>query len=785
MSAARSGCRPHVAQYRSAQRLPQEIPASVGVQVVAEADNGAVWLGTTGDGLYRMERDDPASLEQHRLGSTWQENYVLDLLVDRAGSVWASTLAGVWRHDPGARPFRHLGAQTEGQPGLAAPAVSAIRQAGDGDVWIGTFGGGLARLDLATGALRTFRHDPADPGSLCDDTIWALHPDRAGRLWVGGGEALCVLEPETERFEPVAVPRQWERPLDVRLLGEIDGSILVGFSLHGLYALEPDSRQFRPLLRLGSQLTSLESIGPTDLWVGYHTGLLVDLDSRTGRYETIELEDAAGRRLSHLTIYDIESAPDGSLWLATAGGLARYEPQSGRLDYPIASETLPGTVCFSVRLDRFGDLWVGTNQGLARLDPATVDEGTGSVFDLADGLGNIEFNRAAAFESESGLIFFGGMTGLTMFRPEEVRPNPVPPPVVLTRLSVLGREGERSIVPRGLDHLILTPDDRAVSFEFAALNFIASEKNRYAYRLDGLDPDWVEAGRRRFARYAGIPSGEYVFRVRGSNNHRVWSEEPVALPLSVLPSFWQTVWFRMLVVAAVALVLYVAYRMRIRRFRELEQMRLGIASDLHDELSGELSAIALSSAIARQRDYLEVPERHRLAEIESTAREVIDGLRDLVWAINPEHDSLSATVGRMRSTAAQLLDGVEWSFEEEWTSGDDDLSMKVRRDLYLVLKEALTNAVRHADAGCVAVRLERRQQRLELIVEDDGGGFEPATMKAGSGLESMRRRAERIGGELVVESSPGEGATIRLGIPLARLDDGGENSGWWRRRRRT
>jgi ligand-binding sensor domain-containing protein/anti-sigma regulatory factor (Ser/Thr protein kinase) len=760
-----------------AHPLPGGIPPSVGVHVMAEGADGTVWLGTMGDGLYRLSPDDPAALMHDRLGSGWQDNYILDLLVDRAGSVWVSTLAGVWRHDPGARPFRHLGTDVEAGKGLDVQTISSVLEGKEGKVWIGTFGGGIYRWQPETGEITSFRHDAGNPGSLCDDTIWAMHLDDSGTLWVGGSSSLCRLNPETGVFEPVALPRAWDRPPEVRALGRGgEGVVLVGFSVLGLWALDARTGDWSLLAAVDGQLSSLQVVSDAEAWIGFHTGLLVRVDPVSGRSERFELRGDGDVQFSDLMIYDIHRDGDGRLWLATDGGLGRFDPRSRRFQFPIAAGTLPGSVCFSLEPDAAGRLWVGTNSGLASIDRDPTGAQQVRVFDLKDGLGNIEFNRNAAFRSGTGEMFFGGMTGLTVFRPEDVRTNLVPPPVVLTRVSVLGKGGEREFVPRGMRRLTLEPTDQALAFEFAALNFIAPEKNRYAYRLDGLDADWVESEGRRFARYAGLAPGEYVFRVRGSNNHGVWSDKEATLGITVQPAFWQTIWFRGAGILIILGILYLLHRARVGRLLELEKVRLRIASDLHDELSGELSSIALSSAIARRQGYLQEPERRRLAEIESTSRQVVGGLRDLVWTINPEHDSLEAMVRRMRSTAAQFLEELDWSFEESWTTAEGGVAMTVRRDLHLVFKEALTNVVRHARATRVAIRLDRVGDRLRLEVEDDGVGFDPAAARSGTGLASMRRRAERLGAKLDIRAAPDRGTRLRLDLPVGRIRRGGETS---------
>lgn len=255
-----------------------------------------------------------------------------------------------------------------------------------------------------------------------------------------------------------------------------------------------------------------------------------------------------------------------------------------------------GAVYYSVLLDEENRLWFGTNKGLVRYDPARPETGF-RRYDLGDGLGSLEFNRHATFRTGSGELIFGGMRGLTIFHPAAIRDNSYVPPVVLTAVNVLSRSGERRVEtgdPAGVTlepvetgdptGVTLEPDDYAVSFEFAALNFTQSHKNRYAYMLDGFDAGWIQGGTRRPVRYTSLPAGTYRFRVKGANNDGLWNEADTGIALTVLPPLWKTGWFRTLLVVALAGGLAAAHRARTRRLLELQEMRLRIASDLHDEL---------------------------------------------------------------------------------------------------------------------------------------------------------------------------------------------------------
>jgi signal transduction histidine kinase len=451
-------------------------------------------------------------------------------------------------------------------------------------------------------------------------------------------------------------------------------------------------------------------------------------------------------------------------------------PTTGALTAFTTHDGLPGSAVYSVLEDGRGRLWLGTNQGLSCFDRHLPAAQRFRNYTVSDGLGSTEFNRHAAVLRADGSMVFGGMNGLTLFHPDRVRDNPYVPPVHLTRIEVASRDGVRGLQPEAVSELQLWPRDKTFGFEFAALNYTAPERNRYAYRLDGFDADWVHAGTRRSCQYTNIPPGSYVFRVKGSNNDGVWNEQGASLPVVVHPAFWQTWWFRALVAAIVAALVWAGYRYRALRRLEMQRLRLRIAGDLHDDVSSDLSGIAMVADMVQGKTYLEEAERRDLVEVRDTALNMVDGVRDIVWYIDPEHDSLESMVIRMRTVAATLLRGIGFDLVTDLPGRSIAVPMAVRRDLYLIFKEALHNVVRHAGAERVVIELAIAGGRLRLRISDDGCGFDVETAKGGHGLRSMRRRAAEIGAELHLDSVKGSGTELRLEVDLARSRDGGRGS---------
>ncbi|MFB3131875.1 MAG: two-component regulator propeller domain-containing protein, partial [Rhodothermales bacterium] len=552
------------------------------IESIIQDDEGAIWFATEA-GLYRR---DPATqaLSLHLpdpTQSNWQRNYLRGLHLDASGILWMGSLDGLLRYDPHVKRFRRLRHDAQNPVSLSSDPVSAIVAGPDGNLWVSTFGGGLNRLDLATKAVERFRHDDRRPGSLCDDNLWDLTWSRDGLLWIATNSGLCVYDPRQGRFSRVAVPGLGQESglYGVKTVDEHpDGTLWLGTN-QGIFRYDPrqGSTRYYGYEKEGGGLRSrtVMSLVVEDaqtVWMGSSLGDLHRLDVEKEGIDAFPLRTTDGRAAGEVEIYDLHLGRQGTLWLATSAGLGRFNLADESFEFPIAAEELPGSVVYSILEDDRGGLWLGTNQGLSHFDPERPTGERVRTFTLSDGVGNVEFNRHAAFKHEDGTLFFGGMTGLTFFHDDDIRDNAYVPPVVLTRIQASNRDDTETINPFGLDQLVLSYRDYFFSFEFTALNFTNPERNQYAYQLEGFDEDWVEAGSRRFASYTNIPPGNYVFRVKGSNNDGVWNEDGTSLRVTITPPWWGTWWFRLLALAAVAGLLAAAYRYRVGRLLERERL---------------------------------------------------------------------------------------------------------------------------------------------------------------------------------------------------------------------
>ena len=733
-----------------------------------EDRTGAVWIGSA-QGLFRFN-DVEKTLQQVAIGAEGRRalsDFIWALYEDRAGAIWVGTRSGLFRYDPHLKPFRHLGLPTA----EAASPIMALTTDKDGHWWVGTLGGGLLRYDPVAGTTVAYRRRAGVPHSLPDDLVWAVR-EVGGRFWVGANGGLCALDAGTGRCTRYPLPRTLAStfPVIYTLAEDPEGLLWVGGD-DDLYQLDPRTgrllrhRHFESLKGGTSiQAIQVDPANPGALYLGTQGRGLIRYDTATDTHAYLFYGTAAKAGLPDNTVWTMHRDTDGVLWLGTDLGLIQFDPATEVFTSHYDPSAMPGSVVYSILEASPATLWLGTNQGLVRFDKTT---GQMRAYDAEDGLGNTEFNRRAALRLPGEELLFGGLDGITAFHHNTINDNPYVPPVAITQIQTANRD---SVTVRHLDDggepLRLAYTDYAIAFDFVALNFTNAGRNRYAYRLDGFDEQWIEASQTRTARYTNLPPGDYVFRVKAANNDGLWNEEGAAVSFVIAPPYWQTWWFRLLVFGALAGVLAAAYRYRVRRLLEMERMRLRIATDLHDDIGGHLSSIALLSDVIREKDTLGDRERGQLAQISRSARAMVDAMRELVWAITPSNDSLDDLAEQMRDTATTLLDGTAVSFDLPERDLRRVLTMDLRRHLFLIYKEALHNIARHAEAEHVQVRLQCTHHRLLLHVADDGKGFDTGATYRGNGLRHLRHRAEQLGADLTIESRPGEGTAVEVVVPI-------------------
>jgi PAS domain S-box-containing protein len=267
--------------------------------------------------------------------------------------------------------------------------------------------------------------------------------------------------------------------------------------------------------------------------------------------------------LSENSVWAIHETAEGNLWLGTQLGLNRFDPNTKTFQHYTEKNGLPNNVVLGILEDDHGKLWLTTNNGLSQFDPRAE---TFTTYDSSDGLQSNEFNSNAYFRARNGIMYIGGINGFNLFDPQNVQPNPVAPQVALTGFEVFNEPLHIDL--SGHHPIQLSYKQDFISFEFAAFDFQSPQKNQYAYKLEGFDKDWVQAGNRRFATYTNVPGGQYVFRVKASNSDGVWNEKGVAIPIFITPPVWQTWWFMGSLIVVLGALVAGGFRWRLNTVRE-------------------------------------------------------------------------------------------------------------------------------------------------------------------------------------------------------------------------
>jgi signal transduction histidine kinase/ligand-binding sensor domain-containing protein len=666
-------------------------PNSLGgdsVQAIYQDSQGILWIGTDG-GLDRLDRqagqfihyrhdpDDPTSLSNDSVQSIYQ---------DREGTLWIGTTDGLNWFDRERERFVRYQSDPGDPNSLSSDWIWSIYQDREGVLWIGTYRGGLSKYDRLSDRFALYRAIPGDPNSLNNNQIWSIYQDRDGILWIGtGGGGLNRFDREQGlmsqyRHDP-ADANSLSHDVVRAILQDSEGMLWIGTDGGGLDRFDPEREQFvhfqnDPADRYSLSHDAVRVIyedRQNQLWIGTDGGGLNRLDRATGRFDRFPADPDDPNGLPGPSIWAVTEDRQGMLWVGTAGsglqrfdrvtqqftwyrhersdiilsihddrwgnlwvatygnGLYHFDRVTGTFTPYQVEDGLPSNAVYGILEDEQGYLWLSTNNGLSQFDPPTK---TFKNFDVSDGLQSKEFNGGSYSRSSSGEMFFGGINGFNAFYPESLREdNPYAPPVVLTSLT---QGGEPIVTDRAVDSVSefwLDWPDNYFEFEFAALSYSRPEKNQYAHMLEGFDKEWIQVGTRRFGRYTNLPGGTYTLRVIGSNGEGVWNQEGVAVSVRVVPPFWQTWTFRVIVLAVLAAGAVGVYRQRVtgieKRSRELER---------------------------------EVSERTH--EIEQRRR-VAEGLRDILAVLNSDRpldevlDYIVAQAGQLLGAGATVLHQIE------------------------------------------------------------------------------------------------------------------------------
>lgn len=797
-----------------------------------EDSNGSFWVGTK-EGLNKFDRNhgtfigfkhDPSE------PSSLSGNYITALFEDRSGILWIGTYAGgVNKFLLKKKPFNHIIVTHDTIKTPSRNDIWAIREDRDKKLWLGTDGVGIFTYNRTTGFFTNYSHQKNQPDSLSNNTVYSIHEDSQRRLWVGTEKGLNRFNRDTGSFEHYFSDPQKPGTLSsdcvLVIMEDRDNRLWFG-TWKGVNTYNPDTNTFtsyvhdntNPQSLSNDIIYSLYEDRDGHLWVGTFKGLN-RFDRKTGTFIHYRHELGDPTTISNDGISCMLQDKKGNLWIGTDCGLNLFDPATGTFKHYCEAEGLPNDVIYGILEDRQGFLWISTNKGISKLDPTTA---TFKNYTIKDGLQNFEFNMGAFYKSESGEMFFGGISGLNAFFPDFIKDNSHIPPIAITGFQLfnqtveIGKQfGGRVILEKSItetESISLKYYQNNFTFEFSALDYVYPQANRYAFMMEGFEKEWNEVGNRTFANYINLPPGEYRFRVTGSNNDSVWNHQGASVGIVISPPFWNTIWFQTLaILLAIALAL-AFYKFKTKQIKKRNLELLTINTQLNQQITVRKKAEAeLKNSQSQLRALSNHLESAREEERVRIAREIHDELgqsmtalkMDIAWVkkktadpqppipqkldmMLKQADNVIQTVKRISSDLRPgLLDhlglgpAIQWQVEKfnqhtEITCQlyqepdeiflDDNISTAVFR----IFQEALTNVRRHASATEVKIALTLRNRMLELTVSDNGVGIPDDRLHAphSFGIIGMQERVRHLGGNLTILGEKDQGTTLKVMIPI-------------------
>ena len=683
-----------------------------------------LWVGTNG-GVNLLDLKPPKFTHLYHDphdDNTIQHNRVLSILEDHKKNLWIGTNKGLDRLNQNTGQFTHFEIN-HNNPRSPNGFVFNVFEDHSYVIWVATLGGGIFRFNKADNTFTQFKHDPQNPASLSDNRVYDIWEDRNKTLWIGTFNGLNKMDRKNGTFTKIK-----SDPAD-------------------------------PATLTDHSITQLLESKDGMLWVGTNDGLN-RLNPQNEQVTRFEHDPQKPNSLSHKIVTAIFEDRSGTIWVGTDYGLSRLNPQdrnNGKFTQYFERDGLPNNNICSIQGDDAGNLWIATIRGLSKFNPNLPSGKQFRNYDASDGLQSNEFFAGSFFKNPSGELFFGGINGLNRFFPKNVTDNPYPPPIGFTAFKKFDDKVQLGRSLADIDAIDLSYEDRFFFIEFAALDYTNPAKNRFAYKMEGFDEDWIDAGTRGFASYTNLDAGSYQFKVKAANNDGIWNEEGISLNINIAPPLWETWWFRLLAILMLGGLLAIIYRYRVAKLLEIERMRVRIASDLHDDVGSSLTKISLySDLISSEPNGQEM--RGLVEKIGILSRELIVTMSDIVWSIDARNDTVEDLLDRMRDFAVSVFSAknIDYSFELDQLDLKKKLPINIRQNLYLIFKEAVNNVAKHSRATAVKIRLFREHGKFTMIVEDNGIGLNGNGKASGHGLNNMKMRAKRIDGTLAFA---GEGGT--------------------------
>lgn len=762
--------------------------------------------------LYQVNSNDPFSISDASIYMSY---------VDDADNLWIGTRKGGINHaNLNVKPFNYYHAENAGK-GLISNEVRAICKDKSGRLWVGTEEMGVTIIDCTPqGNKYTYFNNK---NSIDSRRIRALYCDKLGFVWIGTKGGLDRYNPQTNTFKHYAADSKKAgsitNPIIYSMLEDSRGTLWIGtYSGLAKYDRLNDKFIYLPVAITGGiQIRVIMEDRQKNLWIAMEDGGLTKLirtasSGNMPKFKSVRYVHKEGNENTLISnrLYSLAEDNNGLIWIATNLGLSRLNPENNTFKHFFIKNGLPDEIIMGLLFDKKESVWISHKKGLTRMNTKTLAP---QNFNVNDGLQGNEFNENACFRDGTGEMFFGGQNGLNSFFPDRIKINRHKSRVVLTRLNVMNqvlqtgtKVNDRVILEKSLlctDQITLSWWDRNFSVEFAALNYANPQANKYKYKLGGIDKEWIYTDASiRTASYSYLPSGAYTFKVFGANSDGVWSDTPAILHIKILPPWWFTWWAIVIYVAVGFLVFlfvhkYVMSRIEISKNEEIHQSKLQFFTGVSHEFRTPLTLIIdpLEKLISDKLDKETVNQYYTL--MHRNAKQLLLLINQLLDFRKLESGHL--TLNRQQLDIVAFVKTVAASFESRAKDRDIHFgiqssvsSLPIRFDaakMNMVLNNLLSNAFKftpnHGEISIGIAVLNEEKRRVVIKVSDSGMGISEQDQEkvfdifyqteyaasqnegSGVGLALTKELVQLHGGEIVLESKIGHGATFSVFLPIS------------------
>ncbi len=775
-----------------------------------------LWIAATNAlWLYHPNSGTSTSFNEKARGEGLLDLVFQSLFQDRTGIIWIGTEAtGVYKLNPYSSKIVHI-SKSKKPGGLPHGLILYFHVDRAGRFWIATDGGGLMRFDPATGRFFEFhRQDPQRPNrSPSNNNIWSIAEDRRGVLWMATRNGLNRFEPDTgawrhylhdpQKPESLAMSKSYSVLVDDQdrvWISTFGGGLDLLVDEAGVFRHYPYDPRNPKGLNSGLLLYVAQD-RRKHMWVGTYGSGLNLYRPESDDFEHFQHDPENPRSLAEDTIGHMYHDSQDRLWFSTSLGFSRYHWETRDFTTYNSLKGLGDDNTYAIQEDDRGFLWISTNKGISRFDPRSERF---LNLDTSHNLQSNEFNQAAAF-LHKGLLYFGGVNGFNVFDPNLIDRPGHPPPVVLTALRKNNDPYQESLIVEDLEQILLEPQDRIVSLEFAALDFLAPSRNRYAYVLEGFSEEVIDLGAQHDLTFTNLDPGTYTLRIRAANADGVWNEDGLRLAVVVVPTFWQTRFaYALYALMALALIggIWLSQRRRLRRaeqnserLRQLDRFKDEFLARTSEELRPPLSGVIgiAESLLEGAAGTLSPMLSENLALIASNGRRLDNMVSDLLdfSAMKHQRLQLERSAVDVESVCKVVMALVEPLLERRPVALVLDLPPDLpsvladENRLHQIFYNLLDNAAKFTQQGEIRLSARRAEGQVELSVSDTGigipehqqhqiftsyqelGSAERQISGSGLGLAVTRQLVELHGAEIQLQSTPGKGSRFSFNLPVA------------------